>query len=76
MTTRDMNGQTCENGVYQSRAWHGKFHAHRDVYIQNGSVMLANDPDRMRFAYDFFFQVNVLGPKLRDIPEGMNIRSI
>jgi hypothetical protein len=74
--SRELNGQTVPNGIYQSRSHGHKFLPARDIYIQDGSVQLVHDEEKHLFGYDFFFRVNTLGQKIADIPEGFNIRAI
>ena len=76
--SREMNGQTVENGIYQTRhqSCRSGFRPDRNVYIQDGSVQLVNDEERTLFAYDWFFRVNQLGPKISDLPEGVNIKQV
>lgn len=76
---REMNGQTCINGVYESRPVYSRnaFSEDRRVYIENGFVCLINDSDKEHvFRYDFFFKVNILGERIGDIPDGFKVKAI
>lgn len=62
-----------EDGVYHSRSHGTNWHPDRDVYIQGGTVRLVMDDCKYTFGYDYFFKVNTLGPRLRDLPENFDI---
>ena len=70
------NGQSVENGIYQSRAHGTKFHPYRNVYIQDGFVSLVDDDCHYVFHYNFFFDVNKIGARISDLPKGLSIWSL
>lgn len=73
------------NGIYQTKSnWYrqANFSSNRDVYIQGNAVRLVNyvgygDTERSYdvFGFDHFFEANVLGPRISDLPEGFDIRT-
>lgn len=62
------------DGIYASKSHGVTFHDGRNVYIQNGIVRLVMDECGHLFNYNFFFDVNVLGERLADLPPNYDIR--
>lgn len=66
------------DGIYKSRCLHGPatFFPHRNIYIQGSTVRLVSDTrvSTHLFSFSDWFQVNILGERIGDLPENFNIR--
>ncbi len=76
--------QNPGNGIYETHSnhGHGKWAENRRVYIQGNSVKLVNyewpagsGKSQDVFNFDYFFEVNTLGPRVSDLPENFNIHT-